>query len=71
MTDHRTDDLDPTPVPPVDASGIPVDPDQIDAPQSAPMDDAAGGPTAEPKDAPVDEEQQRSEDVATELGDFA
>ncbi len=71
MTDHRIDDLDLTPVPPVDASGMPVDPDQIDAPQSAPMDDAAGGPTAEPTDAPVHDDEHLPEEIATELGDFA
>ena len=61
MSDQRSDDQEPMTTAQVDASGQPIDPDQIDAPQPAPMDDAAGGPTATP-----DEEK-----VAAQLGDFA
>lgn len=47
MTDQRDEDLEPTTTAAVDATGMPIDPDQIDAPASAPMDGAAGGPQAD------------------------
>ena len=61
MSDQREQNPEPLTTSEVDASGQPLDPDQIDAPQPAPMDDAAGGPTATPEE----------EKVAAQLGDFA
>ncbi len=71
MTDQRDEQFDPTTTAAVDATGMPIDPDQIDAPQSAPMDDAAGGPTANHSDSPQTGEEHGSEEIGAELGDFA
>lgn len=70
MTDQRSEDLDPTTAA-VDDADMPIDPNQIDAPQSAPMDDAAGGPTADTDDGSTAERAPDSEEIAAEMGDFA
>ena len=61
ISDQRDDDLEPTTTPAIDAEGGPIDPNQIHAPQSSPMDDAAGGPAVTPEKV----------GVAAQLGDFA
>lgn len=61
MSDRRDDDLDAMTTAQVDASGQPIDPGRNDAPQPAPTDDTADGPTVPPEE----------EEVAAQLGDFA
>ena len=58
MTDQRTDDAT-------------TDPATLGAPEQPPMDDAAGGPQAEPNDAPRPDVASKSEEIAAEMGDFA
>lgn len=64
MTDERQNASAPDPV---DASGQPIDPEQVIPPEQPPMDDASGGPTVDPDDDTIDDIS--TDDLSVQGGD--